>query len=130
MISNDNRRIDCSRYCIVNGVLLIARCFKLPAVEKHQFQYKVFLGLVWLTNNQIFGSSDFWDKTTSWFLKILNLPLFYYGNFKMFENALEQFIPHLPPKHVITCTNWLLMIMIVDFYPQLENQNNKICPFL
>ena len=30
---------------------------------------------------------------------------FYSGNFKIFKNALGQFIPNCPPKHVITGTN-------------------------
>ena len=30
----------------------------------------MFAGLVWLTNNHMFGSGYFWDKSPSWFLKI------------------------------------------------------------
>ena len=33
------------------------------------------------------------------------IALFYSGNFKIFKNALGQFIPNCPPKHVITSTN-------------------------
>ena len=29
----------------------------------------------------------------------------YSGNFKIFKNALGQFIPNHPPEHVITSTN-------------------------
>ena len=36
------------------------------------------------------------------FLKILKLPSFYFGDFKLFKNALGQFITHRPSKHVIT----------------------------
>ena len=36
------------------------------------------------------------------FLKILKLPSFYSGDFKLFKNALGQFITHRPSKHVIT----------------------------
>ena len=39
-----------------------------------------------------------------WFLKILKLPSFYSGNFKIFKNALGQFIPNHTRKHVITST--------------------------
>ena len=62
-------------------------------------------GLVWLTSNHMFGSGDFWDKSPSWFLKILKLPSFYSGNFNIFKNTIGQFIPNCPPKHVITNTN-------------------------
>ena len=47
----------------------------------------------------------FWDKSPSWFLKILKLPSFYSGNFQIFKNALGEFIPNRPLKHVITSTN-------------------------
>ena len=60
---------------------------------------------MWLTSNHMFGSGDFGDKLPSWFLKILILPSFYSGNFKIFKNVLEQFIPNRPPKHVITSIN-------------------------
>ena len=55
----------------------------------------MFTGLVWLTSNQMFGSGKFWDKSPSWFLKI-------------YKNALGQFIPTCPLKHVITNTNVFL----------------------
>ena len=58
------------------------------------------------------GSGDCWDKSPSWFLKILKLPSFYSGNFKIFENAFGQFISNRPSKHVTTSTNcrffWLI----------------------
>ena len=41
-----------------------------------------FVGFVWLTSNHMFGFDNFRDKSTSWFLKILTLPSFYWGNFK------------------------------------------------
>ena len=44
---------------------------------------------------------DFW--------KFLKFPLFYSGNFKIFKNALGQFVPNSPPKHVITSTNSYLI---------------------
>ena len=53
----------------------------------------------------MFGSGDFWDKQALWFLKILKLPLFHSGIFKIFKNALAQFIQCRPPKHVITNPN-------------------------
>ena len=80
---------------------------QLPALKRYQVQYKVFVGLVWLTSNDMFGSSNFWDKSPSWFLKNLKLLLFYLGNFKIFKNAHGQFIPNRPLKHVSTSTNWI-----------------------
>ena len=65
---------------------------------------------MWLTSNHIFGSGDFWDKSPSWFLKNLKLPSPYSGNFKIFKNALGQFIPNCPTKHVITSTIFLAII--------------------
>ena len=59
----------------------------LPAVKRYQFQYKVFVGLVWLTSNHILSSRNFWYK----FLKFLKLPPFYSRNSKIFKNALGQF---------------------------------------
>ena len=76
------------RHCTINGVM--------------------FVGLVCLTSNHMFGSGDFWDTSPSWFLKILKLPWFYSGNFKIFKNALRQFIPNRPPKNVITSINIFL----------------------
>ena len=49
----------------------------------------------------MFGSRYFWDKSPSWFLKILKLLSFYSGNFKIFKNTL---VPNYPLKHVITST--------------------------
>ena len=51
----------------------------------------------------MFGSGDFWDKSPSRFFKIFKLLSVYLGNFKTFENALEQFIPKPLPNM------WLLV---------------------
>ena len=67
----------------------------------------MFLGLVWLTSNNMFVSDDFGDKSPSWFLKILKIKTsFYLGNFKIFKNALGQFIPNGPLEHVITSRHY------------------------
>ena len=58
----------------------------------------------------MFGSGGFWDKSLSWFLKILKLFSFYSGNFQIFKYAPGQLIPNQPPKHVIASTNYLIMI--------------------
>ena len=60
----------------------------------------------------MFASGGFWDISPSSFLKILKLPSLYLGNFKIFKNALEQFIPNHPPKHVITSTNYSAIIRL------------------
>ena len=65
----------------------------------------MFVGLVWLTINLMFGSGNFWDKSSSWFLKILRFLSFESGNFRIFKNAFGQFIQNCPLKHVITSTN-------------------------
>ena len=51
-------------------------------------------------------SANFWDKSPLQYLEILKLPLFYSGNFKIFKNALGQFIQNCPPKHMITSRNY------------------------
>ena len=53
----------------------------------------------------MFGADVFGGKSPLWFLKILKLFLFYSGNFKIFRNALVQFIPNRPSKYVISSTN-------------------------
>ena len=50
---------------------LLSNCLLL----KEMF-FKGFVGLMWLTSNHMFGSGNFWDKSPSWFLKILKLPRF------------------------------------------------------
>ena len=58
---------------------LICNC---PLLKNISFNFKFFVGLKWLTSNHMFGLGNFWDKSPSWFLKILKLPSFYSGNFK------------------------------------------------
>ena len=66
----------------------------------NDISFKVFVGLVRLTSNHMFRSGDFWDKSCSYFLKILKLPSFKSRNVNIFKNALGQFIPNCPTKHV------------------------------
>ena len=65
-------------------------------------------------SNHMFGSGNFWNKSTSWFLKILKLPLFHPGYFKIFKIALGQFIPNRPPKHLITSTYSSVVIILCN----------------
>ena len=51
----------------------------------------------------MFGLGDFWDKQPSSFLKILIL---FSGNFKIFKNALGQFIPNRHLNYVIASINY------------------------
>ena len=60
--------------------------------------------LVSVLTPDLFASGDFRKKSPSW-LKILKLLSFYSGNFKIFKNALGQFIWSRPTKHVITSAN-------------------------
>ena len=64
----------------------------------------MFVGLVWLTSNHIFGSGNFWDKSPTWFLKILKVSRFAWTILKFFKNLPGQFISNRPPKHVINST--------------------------
>ena len=41
-------------------------------------------------------------------MDVFRIPLFYSGNYKIFKNALVQYIPNCPPKHVITCNNSMI----------------------
>ena len=66
----------------------------------------MFVSLERLTSNDMFGLGDFWDKSPSWFLKILKLLSLYLGSFKVFKNVLGQFITNRPSKHLITSTNY------------------------
>ena len=64
----------------------------------------------------MFGSGEFGDKLPTRLLKILKLPSFYSGNFKISNNALGQFIQNHPPKHVITSTNHTLARNLYNFH--------------
>ena len=79
----------------------------------------MFAGLVWLSSNHMLFSGNLWDKSPSWFLKTLKLRSFHSGNFKIFKNAIGQFIPNHTAKHVITSSNlaiWALRIFQVHIY--------------
>ena len=58
-----------------------------------------------LTHSEAHTWHDNNMQSPSWFSKIWKLPLFYSGSFKIFENALGEFILNRPPEHVITSTN-------------------------
>ena len=81
------------------------------AVERNWFQYKVFVGLVWLTSNHIFGSGNFRDKPPSWFLKNLKLPSFYSDNVKIFKKNF--FVPLiLSEENFLTFVSYLNALCI------------------
>ena len=76
---------------------------------------------MWLTSNHMIGSGNYWDKSSSWFMKILKLPSFYSGNFKIFKNALGQLIPknalgqlipNRPLKRTVTSTNGTMKTLL------------------
>ena len=64
----------------------------------------------------MFGSGCFGDKLPSWFLKMLKVTSFYSGNFNIFKDALRQFIPNCPPKHVIIITNLFKFRLMTFLY--------------
>ena len=74
-----NHTVDCNRHCTVT--VLFCNCSLLKYIS-------LFVGLVWLISNHMFGSGDFGDKSSSQFLKVLKLLSFYSGNFqKISKNA-------------------------------------------
>ena len=64
-------------YFVITSYFLISHLLicNWPLLKDISFQSKVFVGLVWLTSNHMFGSRNFWDKSHAWFLKILKLHL-------------------------------------------------------
>ena len=56
-------------------------------------------------------------------MKILKLPSFYSGNFKILKNTFRQFIPNHPPKHAITITNVMLCVIWYNSH-DLKNVKN------
>ena len=70
----------------------------------------------------MFGPSNFWDKSPSLFLKILE-----FNNFEFFKNLLGEFIPNRPPEHVITSTNSSTK---VDFSYNSSNKKEKENSFM
>ena len=65
----------------------------------------MFVGLVRLTNNYMFGLGNFGDKSPSLFLKILKLPSFYSGNLSIFKNTANS------PQ--IALPNMRLLVLII-----------------
>ena len=53
ILSQYDHIINCNRHCTVN------------TVKRYQFQYKMFVGFVWLTSNHMFGLGNLGDKTPS-----------------------------------------------------------------
>ena len=80
----------------------------------------------------MFVLDDFWDKSPSWFMKNLKLLMFYWHNFKIFQNALRQYIPNSPPKYVVTDTyghSCLLLFLQRIFEPGNCKENVRIWSF-
>ena len=124
---NTNHKIDSNRHCTVHGVILYCPLADLwlPAVKRYQFQHKVFVALVCLNSNHMFGSSTFWDKSPSWLLKKLKLPSSFYKRvILIFLNVIEQFIPVRPPKHMITSTNLTVLFKSSRHHPGQREKPN------
>ena len=109
---------------IVTNIILLTKIFcncllfcncplsvtcNLPLLKDNSFNKKVLTGFMWLTSNHMFGSGDFWDQLPSWFLETLKLSSFFSSNFKIFKNAIQQFIPNCLPKHMTTNINFLCL---------------------
>ena len=58
-------------------------------------------------------------------MKNLKLPSFYSGNFKIFKNALGEFIPNCPLKHVITITDDIDFVTY-NRYARLEKTDESL----
>ena len=118
----------------VSKTRVISKCSKITKViysqnPPNQICGYLLITLITLTSNHIFGSGDFWDKSPSWFLKILKLAWFYSGNFKIFKNTVGQFITNRPPKS--HQTNKHFGLKLISFNSgQLRNngqlQNNSV----
>ena len=68
------------------------------------------VGLLWLTSNHMLGSGDFGDKSPSWFLKILKLPLFH-------SESIEK-----NEKQVVRQSKWILKILRQTFPVFLDTE--------
>ena len=91
LIVNDIAPLTMLFLIILCFAIALSLIYKFPLSKDISFiQYKVLIGLVWLTSNHMFGSGNFWDKSPSRCLKILKLLLFYSGNFQNFKNALGR----------------------------------------
>ena len=75
----------------------------------------------------MFGLGNFWDKSTSWFLKILKLLSFYSGNFNIFRNALGEFILNRTSKHVISSKNFTCDMGFSKNIMTLSTFDDRIC---
>ena len=69
----------------------------------------MFVDLVWLTSNHMFGSPNFGDKSPFWFLKILKLASFY--------RAISKFSKmHSGNLSQIALPNIWLLVLIFDLF--------------
>ena len=59
----------------------------LPAVKRYWFQYKVFIGLVWLNTNHMFGSRDLRDQTTLVIFESIEIALDLLEQFQNFQKC-------------------------------------------
>ena len=66
-----------ANWLLIGTTVVIARCWFAIA------QYKVYFGLVWLTSNHMFGSSNFWYK----FFETFEISLFLLRKFQNFQKC-------------------------------------------
>ena len=66
----------------------------------------MFVDFVWLTSNHMRSSGDFWDKSLSWFLKILKFWFWKFWNLefaKMHSDNFSQIaLPNMWLVHIVS----------------------------
>ena len=94
----------------------------------------MFVGLVWLTGDHILSSGNFGMNHPRDFRQFLKLPSFSSGNFKIFKNSLDQFIPNCPLKHMVTNTKRIEANELTPITPEIIrkflNERNRKCYFI
>ena len=80
------------------------------------------------------GSGNFGMNHPRDFRQFLKLPSFSSGNFKIFKNSLDQFIPNCPLKHMVTNTKRIEANELTPVTPEIIrkflNQRNRKCYFI
>ena len=80
------------------------------------------------------GSGNFGMNHPRDFRQFLKLHSFSSGNFKIFKNSLDQFIPNCPLKHMVTNTKRIEANELTPVTPEIIrkflNQRNRKCYFI
>ena len=77
---------------------------------------------------------QFWYESSSWFSTIFKVTLVFLGQFQIFKNSLDQFIPNCPLKHMVTNTKRIEANELTPITPEIIrkflNQRNRKCYFI